>query len=82
MIKSKANCDVDLTFDAIRLESEYSGIVLLSGDGDFEIILRYFREQGKSVAIMANTQNTARSIKENYINEFRDFVEIKNIIEK
>lgn len=81
-IKSKANCDVDLTFDAIRLEKDYSGIVLLSGDGDFEILLKYFKERGKSIAIIANAENTARSIKENYINEFRDFVEIRNIIEK
>ena len=81
-VKSKANCDVDLTFDAIRLEKEYSGIVLLSGDGDFEILLKYFREKGKSVVIIANAKNTARSIKENYTNEFRDFEEIRNIIEK
>lgn len=81
-VKSKANCDVDLTFDAIRLEKEYLGIVLLSGDGDFEILLKYSKEKRKSVVIIANAKNTARSIKENYKNEFRDFGEIRNIIEK
>lgn len=35
----KANCDVDLTFYAMRDIAKFNRIIFLSGDGDFEILL-------------------------------------------
>lgn len=34
-LTKKANCDVDLTFDLMRLMNQYSETIILSGDGDF-----------------------------------------------
>jgi uncharacterized LabA/DUF88 family protein len=81
IVKKKANCDVDLTFDAMRLRDEFDRLILLSGDGDFEIMLKYFKEQGKEIYIMSNPQNTATSIKRNFSKEYRNFAEIRQAIE-
>ncbi len=81
-IKSKSNCDVDLTLDAIRLEKEYISFILLSGDGDFEILLRYLKEKGKNIVVIANSDNTARVIKDRYQDNFVDFSRIKEVIEE
>jgi uncharacterized LabA/DUF88 family protein len=49
----KANCDVELTIDAIRLMSTYDTLVLFSGDGDFAALSRYLRDHGKRVIIVS-----------------------------
>lgn len=59
----KANCDVDLTFYAMRDKDEFSRIVLFSGDGDFEVLLKYFIQTKKEVLIFANSKRTAKEIK-------------------
>jgi len=79
-IKKKANCDVDLTLDCLRMQAEYKRIILLSGDGDFEIVLKYFREIGKEVIVLSNPHNTAASIKKTFQKEYRNFYEIKDAI--
>jgi uncharacterized LabA/DUF88 family protein len=81
-IKSKSNCDVDLTFDVMRLESEYSSIILGSGDGDFEILLRYLKEKGKEILIVSNIKNTASIYKKKYTKELRSFGNIVKSLEK
>ena len=72
-IKMKANCDVDLTFDVMRLEKEFDNLLLLSGDGDFEILLRYFKENKRNFYVISNSKNTARNIKKLCIERFKDF---------
>lgn len=37
----KANCDVDLTFYAMRDITFFERVIFFSGDGDFEILLRH-----------------------------------------
>ncbi len=80
--KIKANCDVDLTLDIMRYESLFDRFVLLSGDGDFEVILEYFEKRGKDFFVLANASNTAFNIKKNYHNQYRNFPEIRELIEK
>lgn len=36
----KANCDVDMTLDLVRYMEQYQEAVILSGDGDFAIVLK------------------------------------------
>lgn len=82
-IKMKANCDVDLTLDAMRLIGEYQKILVLSGDGDFEILLRYLKEQGRDIEIIANSKNTAWIYKQEYSKNLRNFEEIReSVLEK
>ena len=81
-VKMKANCDVDLTFDLVRLENEYTGVLLFSGDGDFEILLRYLQEIGKEFLIFGHFKNTAYAIKSRYAKQYREFSTMRRVIEK
>jgi len=69
----KANCDVDMTFDLMRCLKEYSGVLVLSGDGDFAVVLKYLKEKGKKVTILARGERTAREIRQLAGENFRDF---------
>ncbi|MEK7063856.1 MAG: NYN domain-containing protein [Patescibacteria group bacterium] len=69
----KANCDVDLTFDLMRYMSQYSEIVMLSGDGDFAPVLEYLKNKRKKVHILARSERTAREIRVLAGDKFMDF---------
>ena len=49
----KGNIDVDLTIDAVHLRDEYDSFVLLSGDGDFESLLKYLKAYKKRCVVMS-----------------------------
>lgn len=73
----KANCDVDLTFDLMRYMSQYSSLVVLSGDGDFAPILEYLKKKKKNVTIMARWNRTAKEIRKIADDKFIDFAQLK-----
>jgi len=76
----KANCDVDMTFDLMRLYYEYSGVLVLSGDGDFAVVLKYLKDKGKSLRILARGERTAREIRQLAGSDFRDFNYLREIL--
>lgn len=77
----KANCDVDLTFDLMRLFDQYSQTIILSGDGDFFIVLSYLIHKGKSVNILSRSERTAKEIRRLAGGNFRDFTKLRNALE-
>ena len=78
---TKANCDVDLTFDMMRFMSQYKEALVLSGDGDFAPILDYLKRKGKIIRVLARFERTAREIKELVGEDFIDFKSIRTEIE-
>jgi len=80
VITKKANCDVDMTFDLMKYLKEYSGVLILSGDGDFAIVIKYLIEIGKTVTILARGERTAREIKQLAGKNFRDFNYLRELI--
>ncbi len=78
---TKANCDVDLTFDMMRFMSQYNEAVMLSGDGDFAPILEYLKRKNKKIRVLARFERTAREIKELAGEDFVDFKSIREEIE-
>lgn len=79
-IVRKANCDVDLTFYALTEIKDYKRMILLSGDGDFEILLRYLFANKKQIIIVANAKRTAREIKILSGIQFNDLGVLRNTI--
>ncbi len=77
----KANCDVDLTFDLMRYMSQYSEIVMLSGDGDFSPVLEYLKNKLKKVHILARSERTAKEIRQLAGSRFMDFTYIRKYTE-
>ncbi len=76
-LEKKANCDVDMTFDIMHLMEQYSGAVVLSGDGDFVIALKYLKKQKRKIVILARAGRTAKEIRGLAGGNFRDFEYLK-----
>ncbi len=80
-IVRKANCDVDLTFYAMRDKEKFDRAIFLTGDGDFAILLEYFLSIKKKVIVFANKRRTAKEIKVLQGIQFNDFVSFRRTIE-
>jgi len=60
----KADWDVGMTVDAIKISSSLDVIILLSGDGDFVPLVEYLKNHGKQVEIVAFSKSTSSKLKE------------------
>lgn len=60
----KADWDVGITIDAIRIAPDVNAIVLVSGDGDFLQLVDYLKNQGKRVEIIAFGRSASTRLKE------------------
>ena len=68
----KADWDVGLAVDAIRLANLVDAIVIVSGDGDFIPLLEYVRSSmGVQVEVMAFGRSTSAKLKE-MVDDFTD----------
>lgn len=82
IIKKKANCDVDICFYSMCSLKEFDRVIFFSGDGDFDVLLKYFIEINKEVIVFANSKRTAKEIKMIEKLKFNDLNSIKNIIRR
>jgi uncharacterized LabA/DUF88 family protein len=60
----KANWDVGIVIDAVRISPSVDTIVIVSGDGDFVSLIEYLKNQGKRVEVMAFDRSASRNLKE------------------
>jgi uncharacterized LabA/DUF88 family protein len=70
----KADWDVGLTVDAIRISTSVDVVVLGSGDGDFIQLVEYLQNQGKRVEVIAFGRSSSARLKE-VADEFIDLCE-------
>lgn len=70
--EKKADWDVGITVDAIRLSPSLDAVVLVSGDGDYIPLIDYLRNQGKQVEVMAFGETTSGKL----IEETDDFIDL------
>ena len=70
----KADWDVGISIDAVRVAPNVDTIVLASGDGDFIQLVDYLKNQGKRVEIIAFGKTTSARLKET-ADEFIDLGE-------
>ncbi|MFA7245007.1 MAG: NYN domain-containing protein [Candidatus Magasanikbacteria bacterium] len=68
----KADWDVGLAVDAIRLSSSLDAIVIVSGDGDYLPLIEYLRSMGKQVEVVAFSETTSSKI----IDAVDDFINL------
>lgn len=72
----KADWDVGMAVDAIRLSSSLDSVILVTGDGDFIPLVEYLMwGLGKQVEIAAFSRTTSQKLKE----VAEHFVELENI---
>ena len=60
----KADWDVGIVIDAVRVANSVDVIVLASGDGDFIPLVEYLKNQGKRVEVIAFGKSTSSILKE------------------
>ncbi len=70
----KADWDVGIVVDAIRVAPSVDVMVLVSGDGDFGPLVEYLKNQGKKVEVIAFGRSTSHKLKE-AADEFLDLEE-------
>ena len=67
----KADWDVGIVIDAIRMVPSVDVLVVVSGDGDFIALVEYLKNQGKRVEVMAFGRSASSRLKES-ADEFID----------
>ena len=67
----KADWDVGIAVDAIRIGSVLDVVVIASGDGDFYPLLEYLKNQGRQVEVMGFRETTSSKLME-IVDEFTD----------
>jgi len=76
----KANCDVDMTFDLMRLIGQYDNVVVISGDGDFIPVLSYLRHKERKVTVLAYSKHTSTELKQMLTVNFTDFTRLEKAL--
>jgi len=67
----KADWDVGISIDAVRISPTIDTIILVSGDGDFIQLIEYLKNQGKRVEVMAFGRSASSRLRE-VVDEFID----------
>jgi len=62
--QKKADWDVGIVIDAIRIAPSVDVLVLASGDGDFISLVEYLKNQGKRVEVIAFGRSSSGRLKE------------------
>jgi len=73
----KADWDVGLAVDAIRLAPSLDAIVIVSGDGDYLPLVEYLKSMGKQVEVAAFRETTSTRLTE-VVDDFIDLSEDKS----
>ncbi|MBU6415004.1 NYN domain-containing protein [Patescibacteria group bacterium] len=60
----KADWDVGLAIDAVRLAQSVDVVVIVSGDGDYVPLIEYLRNQGNQVEVIAFGRSASQKLKE------------------
>ncbi|PIP23815.1 MAG: hypothetical protein COX90_02245 [Candidatus Nealsonbacteria bacterium CG_4_10_14_0_2_um_filter_38_17] len=60
----KADWDVGLVIDAVRIAPSVDTLVIASGDGDFISLVEYLKNQGKRVEVIAFGKSSSSRLKE------------------
>ena len=78
--KRKANCDVDMAFYLMKEKNNFDRAIILSGDGDFLPVLKYLKQTGKEIVVMARGHRTAREIRQFAGGNFKDFEYLRELL--
>jgi len=75
----KGNVDVDLTIDAVHFRDNYDTFILLSGDSDFESLIKYLKSFKKRCIVISTKGHIALELLKQA--KFIDFKKIRKHIE-
>ena len=70
----KADWDVGIAVDAVKLSSQLDALVLISGDGDYVPLVEYLKGQGRQVEVLAFGKSASTKLRE-AVDDFIDLSE-------
>lgn len=73
----KADWDVGIAVDAIKLVPQLDALVLVTGDGDFIPLVEYLKGQGRQIEVIAFSKSASTKLTE-IVDDFVDLSEDKN----
>ncbi|MFH0907020.1 MAG: NYN domain-containing protein [bacterium] len=73
----KADWDVGLTVDAVKLAPQLDALILVSGDGDYVPLVEYLKGQGSQVELISFSKSTSSKLIE-AVDDFIDLSENKD----
>lgn len=76
--QKKADWDVGIAVDAVRISPSVDTIILASGDGDFISLVEYLKNQGKKIEVISFGRSTSSLLKE----AADEFIDLDNSIGK
>ncbi|MBU1092192.1 NYN domain-containing protein [Patescibacteria group bacterium] len=62
----KCDFDVEITLTALRRINDYDTIILWSGDGDFNALVRYLRKKDKKVIVVSPWEFFSKELQKNH----------------
>jgi len=77
--EKKANWDIGLAVDAIKISKFVDVVILISGDGDFIHLVDFLKHQGNIVEVAGFGRNTSSKLKE-HADFFYDLDDFKKYI--
>ena len=77
----KANFDVEIAVDAMKLKDEFDSMVLFSGDSDFDYLIKYLREKDKVVIVISSKYHISKELIKS-CNKYLDLKKLKNKIKR
>ena len=66
-----------MAFYLMKEKDNFDKAIILSGDGDFLPVLKYLKNQGKEIIVLARGPRTAKEIRQFAGSNFRDFEYLK-----
>lgn len=77
----KANFDVEIAIDVIRMVDKFDTLVLFSGDSDFDYLIRILKGQGKKVIVVSTKYHISKELISNS-NKYIDLRKIRSLIQR
>jgi len=77
----KANLDIEIVIDMFNTVEQYDGVILFSGDGDFERAIELLRSKNTHITVVSTEGMIARELR-NATDRYIDLNDIRNTIEK
>ena len=77
----KANFDVEIALDVMKLADKFDTLVLFSGDSDFDYLVRKLRDKDKLVIIVSTKHHVSKELISSG-NKYIDLKRIRKFIER
>ena len=77
----KANFDVEIAVDVMKMIDEFDTLVLFSGDSDFDYLIKILRGKGKRVVVISTKYHISKELIENS-NKYIDLKKIRGKIKR